>query len=456
MPFDATTADDRRLASRGILATARRAEMVEPESDSDLERYVSAVEALVPFAGEERDRLVGRLRDRLSAEVAEHRDGGWSAALSLQVALHPYGSPELMAARMTRARRLRFRLLATMGAAALAAAGGAAGGGLLFLGLTSVPFLGVLDWVHGVHGRLDAGAGLMAAVLGVGVALYLGARLLMVAQDPWAGFSGRQIRRVAAPTGAAVVLALVMFEFTGMWNWLTIAMLTLLPVWWIAGSWQVEPPRFGRMAKPAIALAACAAAAFGASCLASWQPSVIQPEPSPAEAQAWNPRVDRVALATPSDVQANLLTPQIVTTGGNSNVIVSVVIRDRSFLADWHDLRAEAWQDGAAPGSLWFVDPAKTQPVATGQVQWVDGARTLDGIDIGGGNVDGVEVWPAGKDTLTGAVQLHPTTERVRVIAALTGIAPDGHRHLIGYPQARSPWFDGTALDWYQNLLAGN
>jgi hypothetical protein len=131
-------------------------------------------------------------------------------------------------------------------------------------------------------------------------------------------------------------------------------------------------------------------------------------------------------------------------------------MRNRTSLADWHDLRAEAWQTGAVEAGFWIVDNAKTQPLATGQVQWVDGARTLDGVDLARrGSIDSSN-WPAGQVTLTGVIRLHPTTKPIQVFAALTGVAPDGRRYLLGYPAWAVCHFDGTALDWYQQILAGH
>jgi len=85
--------------------------MVEAESETDIERYVSAVERLLPFPDAERSQLAGNLREHLSSKVADHREAGWSPALALQVALNYYGSPEQIADKITGARRGRSRLV---------------------------------------------------------------------------------------------------------------------------------------------------------------------------------------------------------------------------------------------------------------------------------------------------------------------------------------------------------
>jgi hypothetical protein len=305
--------------------------------------------------------------------------------------------------------------------------------------------LGALDWVRGgVGGYLDDASTRTVVILAAGAALYLASRSLLAAQDPWGGFTGRQIRRFTTPIGVAIVLAFAMLEWTGPLNWITVIVLTLLPVWWIAGSWQVQPPRWGQPGKPALALTACAVIAFGGSFAAGWQAFVPVPEPSPDQLQAWSPHFERIAPATPSDVRASLVAGGVLVTAANRHVVVSVVVNDRAALADWHDLRAEVWQDGGNQGRyFWFVDASEAAPLATGEAQWVDGVPP------------GVTGAP-GLVTLTGTIQLHPTTRPIWVVAALTGVAPDGQRYLIGLPSPTVVRFDGTALDWYQEILAGH
>jgi hypothetical protein len=134
---------------------------------------------------------------------------------------------------------------------------------------------------------------------------------------------------------------------------------------------------------------------------------------------------------------------------------------DRNALVGWHDLRAEAWLDGGGQSYFgdyfyWFVDPDRTEPLATGQVEWIEGAVTQDGVDLvtefGWASVAD----SPSRVTLSGEVRLHPTARPITVVVAITGVAPDGHRYLLGMPNVERTRFDGTPLDWYQELLAGH
>ena len=56
--------------------------------------------------------------------------------------------------------------------------------------------------------------------------------------------------------------------------------------------------------------------------------------------------------------------------------------------------------------------------------------------------------WGPKAMTLSGSVRLDRTPGITAAWVALTGIAPDGQRHLIGDPTYVEATFNGTTLDW--------
>jgi hypothetical protein len=340
---------------------------------------------------------------------------------------------------------------------------GVAAGFVAFVALSLVAWMlgSVFKLIQGGDGGIfDEATTPLIAILAVSAALYLAGRLLDETAEEFGPESTRRVRRFAMPAGAAIALGVALLVWTGPLNWITVVALTLLPAWWIAGIGPVRLPHWAGRGRLTVALTVCVLVAFVGSFAASWHAYELIPQPSPG-AQAWNPGSERIALRTPESVRPSLLVGSAIATGGPGRTFVSMIMKDRNALAGWHDLRAEAWLEGGAQSYFgdyyyWSVDPDRTEPLATGQVEWIQGAVTLDGVDlVTEFGWAGVADWPS-RVTLSGEVRLHPTTRPVTVVVAITGVAPDGHRYLLGNPNVQRTRFDGTPLDWYQEILAGH
>jgi hypothetical protein len=313
----------------------------------------------------------------------------------------------------------------------------------------------------GSGGAVDEGTTPLVLILAVSAALYAAGRLLVETAREYGLRQASWVRRFALPAGAAIVLGYVLLVWAGPLNWISVVALILLPAWWIVGIGPVRLPHWAGPGRVAVALAMCALVAFAGSYAATWHAN--EPAPGgPDPAQAQGPSIDRIAAEPPASMDMNaLILSSAVATGGPGRTFVSVVLKDRTALAGWQDLRAEAWREGGKQGYFgdyfyWFVDPNETEPLSTGQVQWVDGAVALDGFDLvtalGGASVPG---WGGNVVTLSGELRVHPTTRPITVVVAITGVAPDGHRYLIGNPNVKRTRFDGTTVDWFREILAG-
>jgi hypothetical protein len=136
---------------------------------------------------------------------------------------------------------------------------------------------------------------------------------------------------------------------------------------------------------------------------------------------------------------------------GIGYVRLFVDVPDRSLLAGWTDLRVEAWKgtDSAHGGT---VDPAETAPFLTATAEWSAAGTSPDGT----GSWSGDSGWTPTAATLSGALRLDRSPGVSYAWFAITGVAPDGTRHLLSPPNGSSVVFNGRALDWFEAILAGN
>jgi hypothetical protein len=437
--------------------------------ESERQRFLMAVERGLPFEELERLEIIDELRVHLDDSAAALRETGIGPAEAEKTAVDRLGPAEQLADQLTKARLDRSRLLVAAGAGVWGLVRGGVGGYVvaliaayfgrgLVLAVTSQLVPG-----SSYFAPLDSSSDRIFAILTVGMALYLAGRMVTPAFVGRAGFVGYKIRLLAVPLGAAVSLAFAALLWTGELNLVTAIAVTLLPLWWIAGSWQTRPFRWNRPGRWSAAIAAVGAVALVASVAMGWYaPGPVPPPLTYEQERAMlersmnvvvNPHFERIADPTPAVVTAEILIQDGTGrngTGGAPYEFLNVVMT-RASLAGWSELRTEAWRP-YWDGFQETIDPTESAPIATGPVQWVSGTTTPDGYNLA--IRYSATTWPRTPEMLVGRVLLRPTRQATYFIA-ITGIAPDGRRHLIGVPELQSAWFDGTALDWFQSALAG-
>jgi len=447
----------------------------------DPERYLRRVERRLPFEGDERAEIIEELAAHLADCEASYRDQGMDAEAAGRAAVERLGSPEKLADELTKARRSNTRLLQAAGAGIWGALRGGAWGGLLGLGFMLLAYLALVALADigryqlGVYpdfGPDDATLSIIPA-LGIGVVLMAAGRVVTPSVAARGALAGRVARRVTVPAGAALALAYGLAGWSGSLNWASALAWLALPVWWVAGTWQTRPIGLDTPERTVRLLATAIGTVF-AICLLStgtypWS-AAYQETPQDIASGFSDQHYERIAPDAPSDIQAALLSFNM-TTGSVGRPVVSIVLSDRAVLSDWSDLRVEAWR-GSLSSGMYEIDPAATGPLATAPAQWVEGARSLDGVDL----TDYESQTPLGPplrcraadgtwttrcpapqvSTLSGEAVVQ-TTEPAFVFLVISGRAPDGDRYLIGKWNGEE-WvsFRGTALDWLEASLAGH
>jgi hypothetical protein len=136
--------------------------------------------------------------------------------------------------------------------------------------------------------------------------------------------------------------------------------------------------------------------------------------------------------------------------GFNGHAGMSLIVPDRALLSGWTDLRIEAWraEDPRVGGGL---DPAETAPFLTAPIQWSAAGVSPDGSSVWSTN----EGWPANAATITGVLRLDRYPGASFVFVALTGLDSSGQRRLLSNLAGAPVFFSGTALDWFEAVLAG-
>ena len=457
-----------------------------PEAAPPSDKYLDAVERRLPFGDDERAEILDELRQHLADSAAALQESGMDPIEAERAAVDRLGSAERLADELTKARRDTTRLLAAAGAGAWGAIRGVVWGGVVGLGFVLLAWLVLMAVANaavyqlGVQlNGLDDARKQVLPILDLGIAAFVAGRVVTPSVAATAAFQGRKVRWLTIPLGAAVVLACALLGWSGPLGWPSVIALLSLPLFWIVGAWQTRPMRLGypsRLARGlALGVGLAAAACVVTSSTFAWSAPYQSPADPVLPGQPGfeaDPGWDRIAADTPAGVDAAILSPVLIPgLPDHDAVVASVVMADRGQLSTWRQLRVEAWQT-VTSGGFAVVDPTEKEPVATASVQWMRGATALDGWDLSANywqalgpgapllcrSSDGILLDtcpPASVVTLSGRVTVHLTRPGM-VYLALTGVAPDGRRYLIGQPNGAMVAFDGTALDWLEAALAGH
>jgi hypothetical protein len=90
------------------------------------------------------------------------------------------------------------------------------------------------------------------------------------------------------------------------------------------------------------------------------------------------------------------------------------------------------------------IDPAATAPFADEPAY----------LDAGPQPNEWGTIPPDGAQ-LSGAVTTDRSPDVRLAWIALTGVGPDGHRYILEGPSFKSTTFNGTALEWFSAVIAG-
>ena len=433
--------------------------MAEPAPES--ERYLAAVERQLPFAQDERAEILDELRAHLADSAAALQEAGMDPADAERIAVERLGPAKRLADELARARRDTTRLLAAAGAGVWGALSGAAYGGIVGLGFALVATVAATAVMTAEVYQLGGTFGVDEAtrssivIMAIGMAVFGAGRVLTPTVAARAGFAAATVRRLTVPLGAALLLVFALVGWSGALDWLGVIALLALPLWWAAGAWQTREIRLGvpvRLVKALlVALVVAFLATIPAGATFPWSVSYAEPKTGQLPLIP-DYGFSRIAAPIPAAVEADRVIT--IVSGDHTNMIESVLFPSRASLDGWHDLRVEAWRNDLA-GNV--VDQAETEPLATGPAQWSSGAVTPDGLDMAAYlSSSGEQPLPPSVATLSGSVRVDHWPGIQAVFVALTGIAPDGRRYLVGDPGSATVYFNGTALDWFAGVLAGH
>ena len=423
--------------------------MPEPEA-GEREEFLQRIADGLPFDEAEKLDILHELAAHLADSTARLEADGLPLDAAEQTALDRLGSPERLAAELTRARRTPRRLLAAAGAGTWAAVSGVVYGylfGLLVLvgaSFVTIPLAaGVVRLFGGSWGSLLDNTAMTLLALGVG--MYVAGLKVTSVVAARAGYHIRAARRVTTALGGALIAGFALVGWSGILTWLDVAILLSLPAWFVVGAWRSTAAAFpSRRWRLQILGMMLVIVPLGLVLGAGQQPQ--------GSGSGWSPAdVERIALPTPEAVAA---AQGIESGGGNFGGIetIGTVIRDPAVLAGWRDLRVEAWRGTGVVGidpNLMALDPAARGPFAVGPAGFETPGQTPRWM-WGSGNAV-----PDGSVRLSGSVRVDRSPNVTLAWVAITGLGPDGRRYVINGPLFDSTSFSGTAWDWFAAIIEG-
>ncbi len=426
----------------------------------DPEDFLRDVADGLPFDAAERGEILEELRAHVADSTAALEADGRSPDDAQRTALERLGPPERLAEALTEARRNRRRLLSAAGAGSWALLTGGIYGWLIgillaaFAWLTAITipqFLGAFGvrlFESTSSGRFDP-----VSFIGIGVAAYVAGSAITPVVAARAGYPIGNVRRIFAPVGAILFGAWALAGWTGRLDAVGVVVLLTLPAWWVFGTWRSSRLLRGSTRTWAglfiVAFVAIVAIQFAQVLLSSEPFGLgIRGEPS------GDLGVNRIAEPTPAAVTDVITGYGSSSVGGDGSTAAAqymVDVGDVAALAGWTDLRVEAWRaTDAGIGSPTPVSPTATGPFAWGAATWTPPGQLAGGAFTWSGG----EPWGPRAMTLSGAVQLNRAPGVTAAWVAVTGVAPDGTRYMIGEPDYLSTAFAGTALEWLEGIAA--
>jgi HAAS len=428
----------------------------------DPEDFLREVADGLPFDAAERAEILDELRAHVADSTAALEAEGRAPDDARRTAVERLGPPERLANALTEARRNRRRLLAAAGAGSRALLTGGFYGWLVGVLLAALAwlattfvfrFIGPLGlWTAEANstGRFDT-----VSFIGIGVAAYVAGSAITPTVAAQAGYPVERVRRILAPVGGILLAAWALAGWSGRLDAVGVVVLLTLPAWWVLGTWRSSRVRRGAMRTFAMLFLVSVAAIVGtqvAQTLLSEESFGVVT--GPEQGGDWG--LNRIAEPAPAAITAVITGQGNVSVQGDVGVAAwryIVDVGDVAPLAGWADLRVEAWRaTNQGAGSPTPVSPRATGPFAWGSAVWTPPGELADGA----------LTWSSGEPygpramTLSGAVQLNRTPGVTAAWIAITGVAPDGTRHMIAEPDYVSTTFTGTVLDWLAGVTASS
>jgi hypothetical protein len=416
---------------------------------SDTDEFFSHVAAALPFGEVERAEILEELRAHVADSRAELEAQGLASDVAERVAVDRLGEPDRLARALTDSRRSRRRLLAAAGAGSWAVVSSGIYGwivGVLFAALAWIATQAVVRFVGPF--AFDS-----VSFVGIGVALYVSGSVVTPVVAARAGYRSETVRRILALAGALVLAAYALVGWSGPLDAVGVVARLTLPVWWLAGTSRRS--RAGRGSIRAFGgLLLVAIVVTVAIQLA--QSQLRDVDRGAPNGVTWDGELSlsRIAAPAPAAIAAVVTGEGHLSIAGSSGVAAGtfmVDVSDATSLSGWRDLRVEAWR-AMDPGSVspTPVSPAATGPFLVSPAVWSPAGELPEGMVTWSSSVP----WGPRAMTLSGSVRLDGTPQVTAAWVALTGIAPDGSRHLIAEPDYVMATFNGTVLAWLQASAA--
>ncbi len=416
----------------------------------DPETFLSEIADRLPFGEAERTEILDELRAHVTDSRAELEAEGLSPGAAEQVAVDRLGEPNRLARDLTNARRSRRRLLAAAGSGSWAVATSGIYGWIVGLLIAALAWFGTLTVVRFVGPfAFDS-----ISFIAIAVAVYVAGSAVTPVVAARAGYRAEAVGRVLAVAGALVLAAYALGGWSGQLDAVGVVARLTVPVWWIAGALRGSRVGRGSMRTFAGLLVVAVVVTVGVQLAQLQLRAVASGAPSDVT-WAGELNLSRIAAPAPAAITAAITGNGQVSISGSSGVSAGAFILDVSdttVLAGWSDLRVEAWR-AVDPGS---GSPTPVSPVAAGPFVVSPAVWSPAGELPGGGlKWSSSQQWGPRAMTLSGTVRLDGTPWVTAAWVALTGVAPDGTRHLIGEPDYVMATFNGTVLGWIQASVAG-
>jgi hypothetical protein len=417
---------------------------------SDAEKFFSGVADALPLGEVERAEILEELRSHVADSRAELEAEGLATDVAERVAIDRLGEPDRLARALTDARRGRLRLLAAAGA-----------------GSWAVVSNGIYGWIVGVLLAALAWIATQAVVrfvgpfafdsvsfVGIGVALYVAGSVVTPVVATRAGYRVETVRRVLALAGALVLSAYALVGWSGPLDAIGVVARLTLPVWWIAGTSRRSRVGRGSIRTFGGLLLVAIVVTVGVQVAQLQLRGVAGGAPGDV-ARDGELNLGRIAAPAPAAIAAPITGNGQVSISGSSGVAAGafmVDVSDTTVLSGWRDLRVEAWR-AVDPGSVspTPVSPAATSPFVVSPAVWSPAGELPGGGLIWSSSAP----WGPRAMTLSGSVRLDGTPWVTAAWVALTGVAPDGSRHLITEPDYVMSTFNGTVLSWLEAAVSG-
>ncbi len=380
----------------------------------DLEADV--IEELRDHIADATDALVAAGTDRRTAEAE---------------ALDRLGRPEILAEQIRRAHQTDRRLLAAVAGGVVAAGGGAFRGFVFGMAAVSILAVTAMLAIRGLQtsGLIRAdpaiapGATSAAATVAVALALCLaawcGSRELVAVVSRRSRRRAGDVRPWVAVVGGSAILALSLFGFRGTQTELSVVVVLLVPVAFVAGALSargraVEPTRRSTAMAFAILVGLGLAMALLAGTPVGTSLSAVGSGPFAS--------MEDLLRSENMDLPGRYVADAPDFGDGTDTVedgVVTVRLEAPASLSRWQDLRLEAWRSIDLP----TLDRRFSSPFAATPL-------VRDG------------------DRIEGSVRIDGTRDVENYWLVVTGLAADGQRDLLAQLTGSNTSFVGSAWDF--------